>query len=128
MNQGEFFSIKGEIEMSGSQMDLFSTPKWEIEMASSMGISVGRLRLDAHFAEVFSRVVARRPQLRLLFNSRCRKAYPTVEAEISAMRERNQPLADAFAGIGESYLWRQMAEGWEAEIRANGALGNEATK
>ena len=38
------------------------------------------------------------------------------------------PLADAFAAIGESYLWRQMAEGWEDDIRAKGVLGIEATQ
>ena len=114
--------------MSSDQMDLFSTPKWEIEMADWMGISVGRLRLCGQFSKVYEKAVANRPELRLLPNSRHRKAYPTVEAEISAMRERNQPLADAFAAIGESYLWRQMAEGWEDDIRAKGVLGIEATQ
>jgi len=96
--------------------------------AFEYGYSVEEWRLMNEFWVIRGLLDVFCPELTLYRHLSSKDVFPDAEAEISAMREHNRPIAEIFKRLNKSAVWEHEIKHWEAGIRRKPVYRASATR
>ena len=100
----------------------------EKRTAFEFGYSVEIWRLMNEFWVIRKMIDVICPELKLYNYLSNKNVFPNAEAEISAMRQHNQPIAEIFKRFNKTAAWEEFAATWEAGTKRKPVYRKEATQ